>query len=486
MARPCSRAAYPFALVAAFGCKPDFRPADMPEPPTAPTPVEAAVDRAPGDVPRARPPDGVDVVLGLVDPAKLRASVDRLAAFGTRHTLSDTVSEVRGIGAARRWLEAELRAAAVDRGGAPKLEVAFDSHRIAPDGKRIDRDVEVVNVVATLPGTRPEAAQRRIYVVAHYDSRASDPMDATSDAPGANDDGSGVALVLELARVLAPRSLDATVVFMATAGEEQGLVGARAHARTAKASGRDVRAVLSFDIVGDPATPEGPKRAESIRLFSEGMPLAATPEALAEVRTLGTESDAQSRQLARFIAMLAAWHSTAMRPTLVFRPDRFLRGGDHTAFAEQGFAAVRFTEHGEHYERQHQDVRVADGVSYGDVPEHVDPHYLADLTRVAAVAVLHLANAPAPPSDARVVATDLGNDTMLRWSAPPDRDLAGYEIVWRATTAPTWEHAQTVTGATEITLPLHKDDWIFGVRSYDSEGWRSATAPCGVERAPQP
>ncbi|HET6585583.1 MAG TPA: M28 family peptidase, partial [Nannocystaceae bacterium] len=239
MVRPYRRAAHtalPFAL-AVLGCKPDFRPADLPEPPSPPAAdaVASATDRGPGDVPRVRPPDGVDVVLGLVDPAKLRTSIDRLAGFGTRHTLSDTVSEVRGIGAARRWIEAELRAAAVDRGGAPKLEVAFDSHRIAPDGKRIDRDVDVVNVVATLPGTRPEAMQRRIYVVAHYDSRASDPMDSTSDAPGANDDGSGVALVLELARVLAPRSLDATVVFMATAGEEQGLVGARAHAKAARA-----------------------------------------------------------------------------------------------------------------------------------------------------------------------------------------------------------------------------------------------------------
>jgi Zn-dependent M28 family amino/carboxypeptidase len=465
-------------------CKPDLRTADLTEPrPTSPAIAVPSEAPGPGDVPQARPPDGVDVVLGLVDAAKLRASVDRLAAFGTRHTLSDTVSEVRGIGAARRWIEAEMRRAAVDRGGAPAMTVAFDSHRVAPDGKRIDREVDVVNVIATLPGTRPEAAARRVYVVGHYDSRASNPMDATSDAPGANDDGSGTALVLELARVLAARSLDATVVLMASAGEEQGLIGARAHARAAKASGVDVRAVLSFDIVGDPSAPQGPKRADAIRLFSEGMPIAATPEALALVRTLGTESDAPSRQLARFIAMLAAWHGTAVRPTLVFRPDRFLRGGDHTAFAEQGYTAVRFTEHGEHYERQHQDVREENGVRYGDVPEHVDAHYLADLTRLAAVAVLHLANAPATPSDARVVATALGDDTTLRWSAVVDRDVAGYEVLWRATTSAEWEHVQVVKG-TEVTLPLHKDDWIFGVRSFDDQGWRSPAASCGIERAP--
>jgi Zn-dependent M28 family amino/carboxypeptidase len=389
---------------------------------------------------------------------------------------------VRGIGAARRWIEAELRAAAVDRGGAPPLVVAMDSHRVEPDGKRIDRRVDVVNVVATLPGTRPEAASRRVYVVAHYDSRASNPMDATSDAPGANDDGSGTALVLELARVLAPRSLDATVVFMATAGEEQGLVGARAHAKAAKQRGDDVRAVLSFDIVGDPSLPGGGRRADAVRLFSEGLPIAAASEDIARVRTLGTESDAASRQLARFVEMLAHWHGTKVRPTLVFRPDRFLRGGDHTAFAEQGYGAVRFTEHGEHYERQHQDVRVENGVRFGDAPEHVDAAYLAELARLSAVAVLHLANAPAAPSDARVVATELTDDTTLRWSPVVDGDVAGYEVVWRATTTARWEHAQAVT-ATEITLPLHKDDWIFGVRSYDAEGWRSPAVACGIERA---
>lgn len=483
--RLSARIARGLGVVTVFSaCKPELQTAELAEPrPRVNAVALPQPQRKPGDVPQAKPPDGVELVLGLVDPAKLRASVDRLAGFGTRHTLSDTVSEVRGIGAARRWIEAEMRRSAVDRGGAPPLAVAFDSHHIAADGKRIDREVDVVNVVATLPGTRAEAAARRVYVVAHYDSRASDPMDAKSDAPGANDDGSGTALVLELARVLAPRQLDATVVFMASAGEEQGLVGARAHARAAKAGGVDVRAVLSFDIVGDPSAPNGPKRVDSIRLFSEGMPLAATPESVALVRTLGTESDAPSRQLARFVAMLAAWHGTAVRPTLVFRPDRFLRGGDHTAFAEQGYTAVRFTEHGEHYDRQHQDVREENGVRYGDVPEHVDPHYLALLTRLAAVAVLHLANAPATPADARVVATDLGDDTTLRWSPAPDRDVAGYEVVWRATTSAQWEAMQVVEG-TEVTLPLHKDDWIFGVRSFDDQGWRSPAATCGIERAP--
>ncbi len=471
-------------LVVLTGCKPHLQAADLdPPPPSTAPPPASPVAQGPGDVPSNRPPDGVEIVIGLVDPAKLRTSVDRLAAFGTRHTLSDTASGVRGIGAARRWIEGELKAAAVDRGGAPPMTVAFDSHRVKPDGRRIDREVDVVNVIGTLPGTRPEAANRRVYVVAHYDSRASSPMDATSDAPGANDDGSGTALVLELARVLAPRSLDATVVFMATAGEEQGLVGARAHAKAARARGDDIRAVLSFDIVGDPTAPRGPSRADSIRVFSEGVPLTASPDAVTLARSLGTESDAPSRELARFVAMLAHWHGTAVRPTLVFRPDRFLRGGDHTAFAEQGWAAVRFTEHGEHYERQHQDVREENGVHYGDTPEHVDAQYLAELTRLTAVAVLHLANAPASPIDARVVATELGDDTTLRWSAVVDRDVAGYEVVRRATTSAEWEHAMVVTD-TQVTVPFHVDDWIFGVRSFDADGWRSPVVACGIEKAP--
>jgi hypothetical protein len=454
-------------------------PNDGNGPPVATTPLPD-VPAAQGDQPRADAPAGISRVVDTIDPSRIRQDVDRLAAFGTRHTLSDTQSSTRGIGAAREWIATRMREAAVPREGVPPLQVAFDRHRIAADGKRVTRDVEVVNVVATLPGIDPVAAKRHYYVLAHYDSRASDPLDATSDAPGANDDGSGVAVLLELARILAPRRLDATVVLVATAGEEQGLLGARAHAKAAVAANVDIRGVLSFDIVGDPRMPSGPARADAIRLFSEGLPF--DPKDATALRMLGAESDSPSRELARHIATLADWHTTPVRPMLVFRPDRFLRGGDHTPFNELGIAAVRFTELGENYDRQHQDVRTEGERAFGDVPEFVDPQYVAGVTRLGATAILHLASAPSAPTNARIVAKELGHPTQLRWIRAPEADVAGYEVVWRATTEGTWQHAQDVGNVDTITLDAHKDEHFFGVRSYDSDGHRSQVTFCGVER----
>ncbi|MFY0533060.1 M20/M25/M40 family metallo-hydrolase [Nannocystis pusilla] len=423
-------------------------------------------------------PAVVTAMLADVDPARLRADVDRLAGFGTRHTLSDTTSETRGIGAARRWLLAELQRAAASSGRTGELAMTaeLEVHEVAPDGKRIDRAVEVVNVIAVLPGSMPEARRRRYYVLGHYDSRASDVMDAAIDAPGANDDGSGTALVLELARVMATRSFDATLVFMATAGEEQGLVGARRHAEAAKAAGLEIAGALSNDIVGDPSDPRGGSHRGEIRLFSEGVPVTADPAAWQLARQTGAFADAPSRQLARVVAEVAALHELPVRPRLVFRPDRFLRGGDHTAFNEQGFAAVRFTEVAEDYDRQHQDVRAEAGRRYGDLPEHVDAAYLADVARLNAAALAHLANAPSPPGDPQLMATELTGDTTLRWTASPEPDVAGYEVLRRATSAPAWEHAQDVGQVTEATLPVSKDDWLFAVRAYDRDGYRSPAA----------
>lgn len=445
------------------------RPAEAPVAPPA-----TGVDAAPS-LPTNPPPEAVKTWLDAVDPASLRAAVDRLAAFGTRHTLSPE-APTRGIVAARKWLHDTFT------GYGGRLQVAFDVHPHAPDGRRIDREVDVVNVVATLPGTMPEAADRHYYVIGHYDSRASDPMDADSDAPGANDDGSGTAVVLELARVLADAKLDATVVFMATAGEEQGLLGARAHAEAAAASSIDVRAVLSNDIVGDPTAPDGSRNDGHVRLFSEGLPSWLHDDALSELRLLSATSDGPSRQLARYIDEVGRWHGLSIVPQLVFRHDRFLRGGDHTAFNEHGFAAVRFTEIGEHYDRQHQDLRTEGDRTYGDRPEHVDETYLAGVARLNLAALVHLANAPSAPPRATILATELTVDTTLRWAPAPEPDVAGYEVVWRATTDATWQHARDVGKTTEVTLPLHKDDWYFGVRSYDADGYRSPVRFPDVQR----
>lgn len=339
-------------------------------------------------------------MLAEISPDRVKQNVVSLAGFGTRHTLSDTTSPTRGIGAARQWIKREMErsAAGAPPGGGNPLAVSFDSHPVAPDGKRITRQVDVVNVVAVLPGTMPEAAARRYYVVGHYDSRRTDPLDAAGDSPGANDDASGTSVVMELARVLSRRRHDATIVFMATAGEEQGLFGPRLHAAAARAAGADIRAVLSNDIVGDPTSPTGGPHRGHVRVFSEGIPAEPAPEALAQIRKLAAESDSPSRELARYVREVAAWHRLDVQPMVIFRHDRFLRGGDHIGFNEAGYAAVRFTVVEEHFDRQHQDVRTEGGKSYGDLPEFVDGPYLAGVARVNAAALMHLANAPSSPA----------------------------------------------------------------------------------------
>jgi hypothetical protein len=420
-----------------------------------------------------------DGILAEVSPSRLRADVDRLASFGTRHTLSAVEGE-RGIGAARRWIAAEFEriAAASGRAGDEAARVRFDAHVQHPAAPRIPRETEIVNVECVLPGR----SARRVYFVAHYDSRATEPLDAASDAPGADDDASGVAALLEAARVLAPRRFEATIVLLAVAGEEQGLFGSKFHAAALRAAGTEVTAVLSDDIVGDPSGEGGASARDAIRVFAEGLPRAASAEETKRVAALGAESDSPSRQLARCVAEVADAEGTRVRPRLVFRPDRFLRGGDHLSFQDQGFAAVRFTEVHEKYDRQHQDVRTENGRSFGDLPEFVDAEYLADVTRLNVAVLAHLADAPAPPRDARIVTAELTTDTTLRWSPGADGVAAGYEVVWRATTSALWDHAKDVGLVTEATLPLCKDDWLFGVRAYDREGRRGLVAFPGAAK----
>lgn len=426
-----------------------------------------------------------DRVLAAVDPANLRGHVDTLASFGTRHTLSDTSSDTRGIGAARRWVANAFEQAVADSGRSGDLtpRVEFDSHTVEPDGRRITEPVEVVNVVCAIPGADPVSRDRLYYVLAHLDSRASEANDAVSDAPGANDDASGVAALIELARVLSRERLDSTIVLMATSGEEQGLFGARLHAQAAQAAGKDIRAVLNNDTIGNPTGPGGLMARNEVRILSEGIPLEALaqdPDRLAgfvrQMRMLGAESDGVSRQLARYIYDIGELHRAPVRAKLIFRPDRFLRGGDHTPFNELGYAGVRFCEVYEDYTQQHQDVRNENGIAYGDLPEHVDAGYLADVTRLNAVVLTHIANAPSVPTNARVIVAELTNDTTLRWDTSPEPDVAGYEIVWRETTSPVWQDFKDVGDATEGTVDLSKDNWIFGVRAYDRDGYRSPVA----------
>lgn len=424
-------------------------------------------------------------MLADISAESVKGYVDRLAAFGTRHSLSDTESDTRGIGAARRWIRDEFERFSRESGrsGDLALRVYMDRHHIQPDGRRIDVPAEIVNPVCVIPGAMPEARDRLYYVIGHYDSRNSDEMDRVGDAPGANDDASGTAVVLELARVLSKQRLDATVVCMATAAEEQGLIGATLHATDARDAGKDIRAVLSNDIVGDPSSPFGGRHDSRIRVFSEGVPRNLPENGLRRIQGLSAENDSDSRQLARFIGEVGAWHDLPVRAMLMYRPDRFLRGGDHTAFNRVGYPAVRFTVVEEVYERQHQDVRVENGVQYGDLPEFVDGEYLAGVAKLNAAAMMHLANAPSAPGDARIITARLMPETILRWQASPEPDTAGYEIVWRDTASPVWTGSIDVGNVTEYTLKMSKDNHFFGVRAYDSDGYRSPVAfPAAARR----
>jgi len=426
----------------------------------------------------------VRAMMREVSAERVKANVDTLASFGTRHTMSDTESDTRGIGASRRWILGEFRsyAQASGRTGEEAMECFLDSNPVEPDGRRIGRAVDVRNVVAVLPGSMPEARGRLYYVLGHNDSRNSDANDFTNDAPGANDDASGVSLLMELARVMSSRRFDSTIVLMATSGEEQGLYGAREHAKKRVGAGSDIRAVLNNDTVGDPTGVNGQDASGEVRVFSEGLPPNATGEDARAIRRLGGENDSSSRQLARYVDEIGRLYGTDVQARLIYRHDRFLRGGDHTPFNELGVAAVRMVEVHENYDRQHQDVRVENGVQYGDLPEHVDGDYLAGVTRLNLATLAHLANAPSVPGDARIVMASLTNDTTIRWTASPEPDVAGYEVVWRSTTSPVWERFRDVGNVSEATIDLSKDNWIFGVRAYDRDGYRSPVAALSAAR----
>lgn len=406
----------------------------------------------------------VSQIVAAISAARIDATIRKLVGFGTRHTLSDTASDSRGIGAARRWIKAEL-----ERCGDGRLEVAFDSY-VQEAGPRIDRPTEIVNVVATLKGTQ---SPQRMYVVSgHYDSRVSDVMDAASDAPGANDDASGTAAVMELACVMAQHRFDATLVFMAVAAEEQGLFGATHYAQQAREKNLDIAGMFTNDIIGSSRAEDGRIDNTHVRLFAEGIP--AVKEMTDPLRTLlatGGESDSLSRQLARHVKEMGERYVPGFTVDIIQRRDRYLRGGDHIPFLERGYAALRFTEPNEDFRHQHQNLRSENGVQIGDLPEFVDPEYTAQVTRVNAAALATLALAPAAPANARVKTAQLENDTQLLWDANTEPDLAGYRIVWRDTTSPVWQHNQWAGNVTEHRIKgKSKDNYFFGVQAVDRDG----------------
>lgn len=421
---------------------------------------------------------GDPVIHGIVkeiSETNIRTSIEKLASFGTRHTLSETESESRGIGAARRWIKSEFEKISSANGG--RLKVEMQSYLQPPDGKRITREVEIANVIATLPGTQPQAADRIYVVSGHYDSMCTDVLDSDCDAPGANDDASGVAAVLEMARVMSKHNFDATIVFAAVAGEEQGLYGSRHMAKAYREAKTNVAGMFTNDIIGSTLGQNGVHDPGHVRVFSEGVPVVESTDDQRTIRlATGNENDSPARQLARYIDDSCALYVPRFDVMLIWRRDRFLRGGDHTAFSEQGYPAVRFTETNEDYRHQHQNVRVEEGVQYGDLPQFVDYAYVAQVARANAAALACLALSPAPPANLRVITAKLETTTTLKWDLGTEPDLDGYEVVWRETTAPQWQHAEYLGLQNGCVHPLSKDNYIFGVRTIDKTGHKSVVA----------
>jgi hypothetical protein len=418
------------------------------------------------------PPADPQITAALADISaqRIQANIEKLVSFQTRLTLSaqdpDSIKAGHGIGAAREWIKAEFESYSRACGGC--LEVKTDSFTENP-ADRIPKPTAITNIYAVLNGTDPENAKRIVLVTGHYDSRNGDTLDATGIAPGANDDGSGTAVSLECARVLSKLKFPGTIIFLTVAGEEQGLNGSAHFAKMAKDQGWDIEAALNNDIVGGDRSPQ--QNPAIVRVFSEGVPLAATDAELRRIRNLGGENDSASRQLARYVAEVGRTYQTAAKPLVVFRLDRYLRGGDHISFNEQGYAAVRLTEYREDYNHQHQNVRTENGIEYGDVPKFVNFDYVANVARVNAATLASLASAPASPAKVRLQTKQLENDSTLTWEAAPG--AASYEVLWRDTASPEWEQAKSVGNGTHTMLPLSKDNVIFAVRALDSAGHRS-------------
>ena len=443
----------------------------------------------------------IAAALREVSPAEMRKTVEALVSFRNRNTVGSTETLPAGVGvtAAAAWIKARFEAISQQCGGC--LEVKEDRFiEPAQTGPRprVLKPTPLVNVYAVMKGTDPAQADRRMLVTGHYDSFfVKDMQNATDPAPGANDDASGTAVSLECARVLSKHKFPATIVFVAVAGEEQGLLGSAHLAKVAKSENWNLEGVLNNDIVGGDTTPAdlANEDKDRVRVFSEGISLAATPEQVQRLLSLGLDSDSSSRELARAIADVARTYteprtarpaSSELKPVLVMRLDRFLRGGDHSSFNREGFTAVRFTEWRENFDHQHQTVRVENGVQFGDLIQFDDFNYMAKVARLNAAALATLAAAPAPPEHVTVLTRNLDNNSMLTWAAPTTGAGMTYQVLWRETSAPDWQYQadaakfspSTHEGIESVTVPVSKDNVIFGVRSCDAAGHCSpAVAP---------
>ncbi len=421
---------------------------------------------ASSDAPPAPSPASLPVIAETVSAAALRRTIEKLVGFGTRHTLSDAKSDTRGIGAARRWVASEFAKIGHDCGGC--LEIVTPSQMFT--GTRVPRPTEVVDVLAIQKGERDP--NRVIIIAGHLDSRVTDVMNLTSDAPGANDDASGIAAAMEAARVLSKYKFRATLVYAALSGEEQGLYGGKILANYAKAQGWQVEADLNNDIVGNTQGQDGVADNTYVRVLSEGTRVTETPEQAKYRGYHGGEVDSPSRNIARYMSRLADEVLTNFRVRMIYRTDRYSRGGDQVPLLEAGYPAVRVSEAHENYNRQHQDVRTENGIRYGDTVDGVDFAYLAQVTRLNAITMAAMASAPAPPTGVDIEGA-VTPDTVVKWQPVPD--AVGYRVWWRETTAPQWQSSRRVEGnATTARLAnIVIDDWFFGVSSLGADGAES-------------
>ncbi|RQO40254.1 peptidase M28 [Chryseobacterium sp. KBW03] len=402
-----------------------------------------------------------------VNEDSLKSYINTLVSFETRHTLSSIDDPKRGIGAARNWVIKKFKDYAKNSGG--RMEVYLQQEDIQPDGKRIDKVVNLGNAVAFLKGTDPN--DKRVFLIGgHLDSRVTDVMNRTSAAPGANDDGSGVSAVIEASRILSRSSFPASIIFVAFSGEEQSLLGSKVLAEKIKKENLQLEGVLNNDMIGNPKAGEtGEINTRILRVFSEGLPYKDLDKKAMAIRNLGFENDSESRQLARYIKEIAEQYVKRLEVKLIYRNDRFLRGGDHTSFVNNGFPSVRLTEYYENYDHQHQDIRIENNKQYGDLPEFIDFKYLKRNVAANVAVLASLAKSTAKPEKVEMDVKELTNSTTLHWEKPKSGTPAGYYVLARETDSPVWQKKIFTTGLS-IKVPLSKDNYIFAVQTVSKSG----------------
>lgn len=421
----------------------------------------------------------IEQMVKEVSADSLQSYIKTLVAFGTRNTLSTQTNARRGIGAARNWVLKRFNEFSKQSNG--RLTAFIDTTTLQPDKRRVDTTLLLGNVMATLKGTDPN--DKRIFIISgHLDNIRTNVMDRIGDAPGADDDGSGTAAVLECARIMSRHSFPATIIFVAVSGEEQGLLGSTYMAEKAKRENWNIEAVLNNDIMGSNNSNETNIIDNTkVRVFSEGLPAYETDKNAQRIRALGLENDGKARQLARYVKEIGERYVDNLQVVMIYRNDRFLRGGDHTPYVERGFAAVRITEMNENYTRQHQDVRVENGIQYGDLPQFIDYEYLRKNTALNLCNLANLSKAPPMPDSVKIEVRRLTNSSFLTWQKPKPGKIKGYYVLIRETTSPVWQK-KIFTDQTEMRLPYSKDNYFFAVQSVNETGNESLPVVPGIGR----